>query len=257
MATHTFVNNNRARVFYIGTMNCHRGFHIESPWHPKMWMEVRAFNRGEHFSEEDWGLLTINYIMLITFIIFLFFGGYRYIMEIKKEGSWESPMGILVIALIIEFFHIIMNVMHLSVYEVDGEGLPTMDIMGTILQVISQVVIVTLLLLISFGWTLTYPHLPEKETIAAFTIMVLIIHVLVASLTLLDKDEYHKYHDYSGVQGFVLVVLRLIMFGVFIYGIQLTKTDIKKTHENFLRLFSISGSFYVLSFPILYFVSYI
>lgn len=112
-------------------------------------------------------------------------------------------------------------------------------------------------MLIAFGWTLTYPNIPEKETIIIFTVMNIIMHIFVAGLTILDKDEYHKFHDYSGVQGLVLVCLRFILFGIFVYGIVLSKTDIKKKQEGFLRLFTAAGSFYILAFPILYAISYI
>lgn len=145
----------------------------------------------------------------------------------------------------------------MSIYEFDGEGVPALDVLSIIFQVCSQVFIVSLLLLMAFGWTITYTTLPEKETIIMFTVMSLIIHGLIAGLTALDKDMYHKYHDYSGVQGMILVVLRLCLFGVFIYGIRMTSQDIKKNQKDFLRGFTISGSSYVLAFPILYIVSFI
>jgi len=188
---------------------------MDQPWLPKLWFEVKAFNAGEHFSHEDWGVFSMNMIMFVIFIFFLGYSSYGYFQEIKSEESWESPLAILIIALALEFLQIICSLIHLSVFEFDGEGVPTFDVLSTIFQVGSQVFIVTLLMLIAFGWTITYHSLPEKETITMFAIMTFVIHALIAGLTALDKNQYHKYHDYSGVQGLVLVILRFVLFGIF------------------------------------------
>ena len=93
---------------------------------------MKAFNGGEHFSQEDWGLLTMNFFMLAIFVIFLGYSMYGYFKEVRKEETWESPLGILVVALIFEFAHILLNVFHFSVYEFDGEGIPTFEVLSTI-----------------------------------------------------------------------------------------------------------------------------
>ena len=90
-----------------------------------------------------------------------------------------------------------------------------------------------------------------------FTVMSLLIHAIIAGLTALDKDEYHKYHDFSGVQGFMLVFIRLVIFIIFCIGIKMSSKDLKKKQTEFIRLFTAAGTFYILSFPILYTVSYI
>mmetsp|Transcript_18151 Transcript_18151/g.20332 ORF Transcript_18151/g.20332 Transcript_18151/m.20332 type:complete len:221 (-) Transcript_18151:105-767(-) len=220
-------------------------------------MEMKGFNGGEHFSQEDWGLLSINFLMLIFFVIFLGYSIYGYFKEIRREESWESPLAILIIALIFEFTHILLNVVHYSVYEFDGEGIPTFEVLSTICQVGSQFMIVTVLLLMAFGWKVTYYYLPEKDSIITFAVMSFIMHALIAGLTALDKDEHHKFHDYSGIQGLILVILRIILFGVFMFGVNMTSKDIRRSRERFLRIFTVAGSFYILGFPILYLVSFI
>lgn len=255
--TNTFINTHRTHVFYVAAINCNRGFHVDNPWLPKVWMEFKGFNAGEHFSQEDLGIFSMNIIMFILYIIFLGLSTYRYLQEIRAEQSWESPLAVLILALVFEFFQIVFKLIHLSIYEFDGEGIPTIDVFSTICQVGSQVFIVTLLLLISFGWTITYNNLPEKETIIMFTGMSFIIHAIIAGLTALDKDQYHKYHDFSGIQGLILVILRICLFIVFCFGINLSSQDIKKTQAKFLRVFTVAGSAYILAFPILYWVSYL
>lgn len=95
-------------------------------------MEIKALNGGEQFSQEDWGILSINFIMLISFVIFLGYSTYGYFQEVKKEEKWESPLAIIVLALTFQFFQILFDLIHLWVYQFDGEGIPILDTVSTI-----------------------------------------------------------------------------------------------------------------------------
>ena len=55
-------------------------------------------------------------------------------------------------------------------------------------------------------------HLP-------MTCVVLLVHVVVVALTFIDIDASHKYHDFAGIQGWCLIVLKLIIFAYFSYCI--------------------------------------
>mmetsp|Transcript_34972 Transcript_34972/g.34649 ORF Transcript_34972/g.34649 Transcript_34972/m.34649 type:complete len:132 (+) Transcript_34972:798-1193(+) len=109
----------------------------------------------------------------------------------------------------------------------------------------------------AFGWTINYYTLPDKDTIIVISIMTLVMHILIAGLTSLDRDEHHKYHDYSGIQGFILVALRLILFAIFIFALNISRKEVKRSRKKFFNLFTFAGSFYVLGFPIVYFISFL
>jgi hypothetical protein len=59
----------------------------------------------------------------------------------------------------------------------------------------------------------------DLDITVPIAIFVLVIHTLIGGLIFLDNEEHHKWHDYQGVQGVLLCVFRIIMFGAFIYGI--------------------------------------
>jgi hypothetical protein len=69
-------------------------------------MELQGYNNSSHFAQEEWGLLTMNFIMFVLFVFFLGYSAYGYFQEIKLEESWESPLGVLVVALAFEFLQI-------------------------------------------------------------------------------------------------------------------------------------------------------
>jgi len=101
-----FWNEHRTKIYYIAAINCNRAFHVESPWLPKLWMEFQGYNDASHFAQEERGLLTMNFIMFVLFVFFLGYSAYGYFQEIRLEESWESPLGVLVVALAFEFLQI-------------------------------------------------------------------------------------------------------------------------------------------------------
>jgi len=57
---------------------------------------------------------------------------------------------------------------------------------------------VTLLLLIAYGWTLTSNNPFDVEILCVVGSMVFVFHFLIATVTIIDIEEKHKYHDYGG-----------------------------------------------------------
>jgi len=52
--------------------------------------------------------------------------------------------------------------------------------------------------------------------IPTFAIVVM-VHVLVSALTYVDIDATHKYHDFAGIQGWVLFFTKLSLWAFFCY----------------------------------------
>ena len=87
--------------------------------------------------------------------------------------------------------------------------------------------------------------------------LVLMVHIILVALTFVDMDASHKYHDFAGVQGWCLVVLKTILFGYFFYCIYDSKSqtakklDQKAYLDTLLRL----GAAYLLAVPASVFTS--
>ena len=47
--------------------------------------------------------------------------------------------------------------------------------------------------------------------------LVIMVHVMVSALTFIDVDATHKYHDFSGVQGWVLFLTKVLLWAYFAY----------------------------------------
>ena len=81
-------------------------------------------------------------------------------------------------------------------------------------------------------------------------------HLLIAALTFIDDAESHKFHDFGGLQGFVLVMIRLVIYAIVMYGISDTSKTATSKQKQFLNTLRISASVYILSFPTLWTLSF-
>ena len=52
------------------------------------------------------------------------------------------------------------------------------------------------------------------------------IHLVLCALTYVDIDAHHKYHDFEGVQGYVLIGLKLVVFCYYLYSVTAFKGTI-------------------------------
>ena len=132
-----------------------------------------------------------------------------------------------------------------------------MEVFAVIFQIISQFTVVTLLLLIASGWTITFDTVPDKDLYIPIGLVVLIVHLMMGGLVFVDRDDIDKHYDFSGVQGFVLVLLRIgifVMFEVWVIG---TRSEAGKKARVFLSVLNFAGSLYMMSFPCLWGISYL
>jgi hypothetical protein len=109
--------------------------------------------------------------------------------------------------------------------------------------------------MIGYGWTITYKTVDEKDIFFILLLFVVMIHLMITALTFVDDDEYHKYHDFSGVQGFIIVALRLIIFLAYLYGFYTTHSEVSNKQKQYVKKFGIVSIIYILAYPLLWVLS--
>ena len=117
----------------------------------------------------------------------------------------------------------------------DGEGLYVLTVFARLSYMFSQVCIVWLLLMIGYGWTITYKTVDEKDIYIILMLFVAMVHMMLTALTFVDDDEYHKYHDFSGIQGVIVIILRIILFIAYCYGFYSTYSEINNKQKQALK----------------------
>ena len=111
--------------------------------------------------------------------------------------------------------------------------------------------------MLAYGWTITFTNLKEHDYFMIEIGVTVVVHIFLAALTIIDNGQHHKYHDFEGFQGLLLVLIRLGMFGFFLYKANETRKVVARKNLPFMKGFTVSGSIYILAFPVFYILSYL
>ena len=85
---------------------------------------------------------------------------------------------------------------------------------------VAEIGIESLFMLFAYGWTMSFQDIDWDNNLEFYVpvgSMMIAVHLVLAAMTYIDFDAYHKYHDYSGIQGLFLLGLRIVMFAYYIY----------------------------------------
>lgn len=195
--------------------------------------------------------------MFALFVMFLGKTILEFYRDFKKEESFENPLIALMISLNSDLLSLGFMFVHLLVLSYDGSGFYVMSVFARLFKTMAQATMLWLLITISYGWTVTYRHMQETDVYILTAIFIIMIHLLIAALTFVDDAESHKYHDFGGLQGVVLIVIRFIIYAIMVYGVKETSRTATEKQKQFLRTLLVSASIYILSFPFLWLISFI
>ena len=245
----------QTQLWYAAVSDWEERAHTAFPSLPKIEFEFTLTNDGSHFSQEDFYILPFYLIMFIVFSAFMGKSIMEFYRDFKTEETVENPLIPLMISINADLMHLGLTWIHLFFIYLDGSGFFVFSVFGRLFKIISQATMMWLLITISFGWTVTYKNMQETDIYILSAIFVIMIHLLIGALTYIDDDEHHKYHDFGGVQGVILMFIRFIIFGVFVYGVKDTGKSANVKQKQFLWSLTVAASIYILSFPILWLFS--
>ncbi|CAI2370389.1 unnamed protein product [Moneuplotes crassus] len=245
----------QTKLWFFSVCDCEELAHTILPTLPKVEIELFMINDESHFSQEDMYILPFYVVMFIVFLIFMGKSILEFYNDFKSEESVENPLIPLMISINADIMHLGFMCIHLFFIYSDGSGFFVFSVFARLFKIISQATMMWLLITISFGWTVTYKNMVETDIYILTAIFVIMIHLLIGALTYVDDEEHHKYHDFGGVQGVILMILRLIIFGVFVYGIKDTSNSADRKQKSFLWSLTITATTYILSFPTLWIIS--
>jgi hypothetical protein len=126
------------------------------------------------------------------------------------------------------------------------------DVVGTILDMLSECVMTLLFLMMANGWMTRFKNYDlddGMEVYAPLFMLVIMVHVMFGALSFVDQDAYHKYHDFHGWVGYGLIVAKFILCGVFFYFYVNCKDHVRKHSAAFYQQVLTLGLIYLMSDP--------
>ncbi|ETW30134.1 hypothetical protein PFFCH_02445 [Plasmodium falciparum FCH/4] len=228
------------------------GFHIE--------YEVNIFQTNKsHFSYELLYSPILTFILTILYILLIFNYGNTIIQNITSKSHKHAMILSVAIVIFIQLLSNSLLLIHLFVYSKNGIGIEFFKISFNILNFLAQIIMCTMLLSLSYGFTIFEASFDIILRIKVIFIIITIFHVI---LVILDNtyimETSSKFFDNDNVTGYIIFVLRISLAILYHFNINNLFTMSKITPiRKFLKKLYVYGLFYIFSFPIIFIICYI
>merc|ERR550539_1708233 len=122
--------------------------------------------------------------------------------------------------MLVHYLAQVLHTFHLWRYRYDGAGLKALEVLSEILFMLSQVTQTSLLILIALGYTLLQSKIGELDLMIPCCFMVGVIHIMLVGFGKIKDDASYKFHPNEGVIGWILLVVRLLLYAWFLWAVQ-------------------------------------
>ncbi|OQR68919.1 hypothetical protein BIW11_01935 [Tropilaelaps mercedesae] len=161
----------------------------------------------DEFSFEEQGSLQRTGIF---FALYVFLLALHVHLQINKE---RHPLTrILFMAVLLQFVSHLATLVHIVLFAANGEGLPTMRVVGEIAYIFAQSFFIVLVLVISRGYAITRSEVSGKRLLVFLWLTYIVAHIVLYVWVNTEIDpikEIDEFETYPG--GLVLAVRMAIM----------------------------------------------
>ncbi|CAK9115093.1 unnamed protein product [Durusdinium trenchii] len=192
---------------------------------------------GSEFSIEMKGMLLANVLFLASFVVMMHWFIKRTLAFAKSAGYVHPVIWTLACGMITQLVA------------------QACEVLSEILFMLAQVIQTSLLILIALGYTLLQSKIGELDLMIPMCFMIGVIHIMLVGFGKIKDDASYKYHENEGVIGWILLVMRLGLYGWFLWAVQSSAREGGMKIANFLQQFRIAGSLYFLAFPGIFLVT--
>lgn len=102
---------------------------------------------------------------------------------------------------------------------VSGSEYHFFDFMFLFLHSIADSALIIILLLLAFGWTVTFKNSMDFDIYVPLSFMLGIVNIIMTLLNKITDGEYDKYHMFDTIPAYVMIGFRLLAFLIFLGGI--------------------------------------
>ncbi|CAG9326709.1 unnamed protein product [Blepharisma stoltei] len=244
----------RPHIWYFAISDCEGKLSDKT----RIKVEMHFVNEGHsEFSTEDNGLVYLYPILLVLYLIALSGNIFRLIKMFQKTNDIETNVIFFNSSIGCQFGGIFFQCIHLWVYSYNGKGITVFDFFSQSLEIVSTLIITILFILMATGWTLKQKEFPDADVYIPVGLMVVLLNLVIVGLGRITDDSYYKFSDYEGIIGFLLILIRIGLWGWFIYLIRGLMTKVHGKMSQFVTQFAALATIYFLALPALIIISWL
>jgi len=218
----------------------------------KLQVQMRFTDQqGSEFSFEQQNLI-LTYVLMLACFSAAMLHNYKSIqLYAKKEDEIDPRLLLLLYSVGCELLSVVLESFHLWLFSHNGRGIEILSFLSQVLDVSSQLLTSTLLILLATGWGIKYKELPSPETYMPISLFMLLIYVIVIGVAKVTQDSDYRFSLYEGGPGLLLVTLRMVMWGFFLFCVCNVYPTLSGEALAFMLNFAFAGSMYFLAIPIM------
>jgi hypothetical protein len=241
--------NIRPHIWYFAASSCES----DGPASVDVDFEVRMRQSdGSELGVELRWMPSVSAAVFACLTAFLACFGQRCRLTARSTGVLHPVICALAAAVALQWAALLLEVLHLWAYSGNGAGSPVADALSGALDMLSQVVTVTLLIAIARGYSLACAKSCELSGLQQVALAVALLHVFLVLLDKLGGEASHEHHENGGALGLVLLAARLLLFAIFTKEASELHASAGLRLQAFLRRFQVAGSAYLLAYPVLF-----
>lgn len=135
---------------------------------------------------------------------------------------------------------------------VNGSEYQFFDFMFMLLHSVSDSAIIVILLLLAYGWTVTFKNSMDFDLYVPLACMLGMVNVIMTLLNKVTDGEPDKYHMFDTIPAYIMIGFRMLAFAIFIGGIVKISLNLKAdetTLRRYVLELSILGTIYLTFLP--------
>lgn len=242
----TLTQSRGVRVWYFAISDC-EGSLAEAV---KLRLELSITSRtGSEFSYEQEGLLYLYLLGTGLFVAGLSTCFWELWLKFKRTDYTDSRQFALACAVCLQFLSLLFEFLHLWIYSHNGSGVILLDFFSQAFASFSELVVTVVLILISAGWTLKFRDFTDPDMFILPVVLVVLCQVVLVCIGKVLDDAYYKFSSYETTPGWILMALRVGLWGWFLWNVQAVYAHLAGKMKDFMLSFALFGSLYFLATP--------
>lgn len=132
--------------------------------------EIKQF--GSHFSLEDRGFTLIYFLLFLSLTVFLVLKCVNFCKGSDDDEEFDYAQFFTLMSLAFWCVSCFFYFLHLNSYADNGKGIKPLEVISEIISAASEFIVITMLILISWGWTINYWEMDSFDIVIPIAMLI-------------------------------------------------------------------------------------
>ena len=189
------------QMYYVTVMDCAYDTHyLLGGDKGKLDVEIHMRDENDNeFSYEKYGIISTNVFLILVYLVIFALNFQDWSAFTRRHDLWNTPHIYCLGAMFFQLVSVALELQSNILFSRTGYEYMVLEVFSQIFSMINECTMVLLLMMIANGWMTKWTKYDFDDSIevwAPLFLLVLMIHICFAALSFIDRDAYHKYHDF-------------------------------------------------------------